>query len=409
MATGGPAVDLRDDRNVRSVLFDMLFDWNGSDLKKVYEPITDQISYFFLAFLIIIGIGIAIGSYKKYHRKRKERTIPYKVIKPPVYLTEEPDPNKSTVVAVVGATGFVGSHIAEMLISSGKYRVYLLGRSFRDLKLFENADAVFQVDMMDYDGLVNAFQSVNLVINAAAVVPTVFTSDDDLWRLNVVGPKNIIAAVKDAGVDHFIQISGVDIENDTNLPAFQVFANALYDVEKYIQDDDNLKSCIMKFGQIYGVRSKMWDAILSGEITQLPKAKLYATFAPVEYVATAVVKAVCKMTENNDDRVVGKVIKIGGYPTTFAEFLSVPEWGREIKDCPVWVINSMARVNVIIGRITGWAPFGADLCPAITSFFDAFEEKVDNSIAYEVLGIDEVPDINDGVGKMVQRWKENNS
>ena len=51
-AQGGRPVDLRDDAQVRSAYFFELLDWEGTDLKSVYEPITDQISYIFVSILI---------------------------------------------------------------------------------------------------------------------------------------------------------------------------------------------------------------------------------------------------------------------------------------------------------------------------------------------------------------------
>ena len=51
-AEGGVPVDLRDDASVRSMFLQDLLDWEGTDLKRVYEPIADQISYVFVSLLI---------------------------------------------------------------------------------------------------------------------------------------------------------------------------------------------------------------------------------------------------------------------------------------------------------------------------------------------------------------------
>ena len=401
-AHGGPAVDLRDDKTVRSIFFQMLVDWNGSDLKDIYEPLSDQVGYFITAFIIIVAIGGCYGLYRKRQRKRREKPIPYKVIKPPQYLTKEGGDTKR-VVAVFGATGFVGSHVAETLIRTGEYHVHLLGRRFSPSKILPGADAVFQVDMMDYDGLVNALQGVHSVVNASVATPTVFTSDDDLWRVNVTGGENILKAAIAAGVQNFVLIGGVD--PDHVFDNIKVMVNALTTVKRYTLEAKGMRTCALLFGQIYGIRSQFWDKILSGEISSFPKVDHKATFAPVEFVADAVVRAEAKLALS-DEKVVGQSLKISGYTSTFKEMISLDEWGRTIGHVPVWALKLMAKINLCIGKLTGWAPFGADLCPMICEFFNFTEEEVDNTIAEEALGIGAIPSVRDGVSKMVARYKE---
>lgn len=406
-AQGGPAVDLRDDKTVRSVLFQMLVDWNGSDLKDIYEPISDQIGYFITALIIIVAVGACYGLYLKHQRKRREKPIPYKVIKPPQYLTEEKGEGARAkrVIAVVGATGFVGSHVAETLIKTGEYRVYLLGRRFGPSKILPGADAVFQVDMMDYDGLVNAFQGVHSVVNAAASIPTVYSSEDDLWRINVTGGENVLSASKAAGVENFVLVGGLDVDNVPSSGPTKVVINALVTVMQYTLKTEGLRTCALQFSQIYGIRSPFWDKLLSGEISSIPKVDQRATFSPVEFVANAVLLAETKLAQS-DMNVVGKSIKIGGYPSTFKEMLSLKEWGHAIGNAPLWTLKPMAKINLYTARLTGWAPFGAEMCPAICDFFNIVEEEVDNSHAQEALGIGPVPPIRDGVASMVARYKK---
>ena len=396
-AEGGPA---RDDRTVRSIFFNLLVDW-----KKIYEPLTDQIGYLFTAFLFIVGIGIAVGLYKKWNKKRKDLTIPYKVIQPPEYLVNETD--IKPVVAVIGATGFFGSHIAEAFISSGKYRVYLLGRRFKPSKILPNADAVFQVDMMDVDGLTNALQSVDTVINSAAAIPTVYSSDDDLWYRNVAGVENIIAACRNAGVKNLVQIGGVSATNITN-STWKTFMNAFATIEKYLMETKDINTCVVQFGQIYGVRSSLWDEIIAGKITHSPMLESRGTFIPVEYAATAIVRAQERMAQG-DEKVIRKIIKVAGYESSLKEFLSLEEWGRKIGHSPKWFVLLMAWCNVVTGRTFGWTPLGPEMCPAICSLFDLLEEEFDASLARETLGLDEVPSIREGVAKMVARYYKDNS
>ena len=82
-AQAGPAVDLRDEDAMRSTLFYMLIDWDGSDLNNVYEPISQQIAYLFAFLLLFLLAELAWRKTKHWNRERQERPIPYRVVKPP--------------------------------------------------------------------------------------------------------------------------------------------------------------------------------------------------------------------------------------------------------------------------------------------------------------------------------------
>ena len=104
-AQAGPAVDLRDEDAMRSTLFYMLIDWDGSDLKNVYEPISQQIAYLF-AFLLFLLAGLAWRKTKRWNRERQKRPIPYRVVKPPSeVITEAEGGGKKRIVAVLGGKG----------------------------------------------------------------------------------------------------------------------------------------------------------------------------------------------------------------------------------------------------------------------------------------------------------------
>ena len=71
-------------------------------------------------------------------------------------------------------------------------------------ELRSKAAALFQVDLMDYEGLVKAFQGVDS-IHAAASVPNVFSTVDSSWRINKVGMDNVLSAAQASGVSQLLQ------------------------------------------------------------------------------------------------------------------------------------------------------------------------------------------------------------
>ena len=408
-AQAGPAVDLRDDGAVRSALFHMLVDWDGTDLKNVYEPISQQFGYLFTFFLLVLIVGIAWRVIKKWNRERKERPTPYRVIKPPSSVVAEGEGEKKQIFAVLGGTGFVGSHVVEELLSRGNCHVYLLGRQFKNVseEVRSQVDALIQVDLMDGEGLANAFRGVDTVIHAAAAIPNVFTSTDTAWRVNKLGADMVIAAAQESGVKQLVFVSGVQFKNKPSSTEVTTLLNCFMLIEQAViaaNGKEGLATCVLAFGQIYGLREH-YNMFLKGQMSSFPLLDMRATFQPVEYTAKVILAAADKLAQRSD-QVAGKILKVGGWPATFKEFFTLPEWGHKPpRNMSISLLTLFARLNVLVAMVTGWAPMGKDLTPIIAAFFEVEEEEVDNSIMEEALGVDGPPDIREGVRNLAEKFK----
>ena len=406
----GPAVDLRDARNVRAAYFDQLLDISGEDLKRVYEPITEQISYIFVAILIIVLSYVVWQKLKKWREMHTPLHLPYKVVKPPssVVSEKEGECRKKRVCAVVGGTGFVGSCVVDELVQRGDYYVYVLGRKFRKERTNPNADALIQVDVMDVDGLEIAFQGVESVIDTAAAVPTVFSQVDDIWRINKLGLENVVKAAQRAGVKNFVWICGVDVEGKPNDPVAKAFFDSFYLGRDFVMDMDGkagMRTCIISPAQIVGIRNQFWEMIVSGKMSSFPMLEKRASFMPVEYITRAIVNAEQKLAANCED-VAGKNHSIAGEVMTFKRFLALPTWPHKSSSMPMWVLRVLAKINLITAKLTGWAPMGVELSPAIIAFISLAEAEIDSTSAYEVLEIGPPPSMEDYITTMVERHQE---
>lgn len=398
--------DLRDDRVVRMTYFSMLFDWDGSDAKKVHEPFSHQMGYLFLALLLLVCLFALWRYWTKRRQEKKRQPIPYKVIKPPSSVVDKNRDVSKRIVAVIGGTGFVGSWVVDELVSRREYYVYVLGRRFRDDRTNPNADALIQVDLEDDEGLVNAFQGVDSVINTAAVVPNAFSNESDTWRLNKQCLEHVVKAAQKANVKNFVFLCGMHIEGRLRDPVARAFVNAFAWGEKFVSSSNGekgMRTCVISPAQIVGLRQSFYELMITGKMTSLPKVKHRASFLPAEYVARAIVNAEMKVSKCSD-KVCGKILPLVGEVMDMDKFTSLPAWPHKIKDTSLFFLSLLARFNSFCAKWLGRAPLGPELCPAIVTFFDNPEETVDSSDTYDVLGIGPPPSINDYIFKMVQDY-----
>ena len=400
--------DLRDERVLRMTYLNMLFDWDGSDATKVHEPLSHQLGYLFVAFLVLVGAFVVWRVWDRRRKAKKARPLPYRVVKPPSSLAgDSRDPGKR-VVAVVGGTGFVGSWIVDELVRRSDCYVYVLGRTFRPERTNPEADALIQVDLEDDEGLERAFNGVDSVIDAAAVLPNAFSNAADVWRVNKQCLEHLVKAAQRAGVKNFAFLCGMHLEGRPRDPVARAFVNAFAWGEEFVSSangKNGMRTCVVSPAQIVGLRQAFYEQMLSGKMTSFPKAKYRASFLPVEYVARAIANAERKLSAGSD-KVCGKILPLVGDVMTMEKFTSLPAWPHEIKDMSLRFLEMLARFNSFCAKWFGRPPFGRELCPAIVTFFDNAEEDVDCSETYEALEVGPPPPINDYLVKMVEEYQK---
>jgi len=108
---------------------------------------------------------------------------------------------------VTGSTGFIGSHLVDLLLKRN-YTVRCLVRRSSDLRWLQGLPVEFVYgDLFDHDVLRNAVSSVDYVYHSAGV--TKAKKKEDYYRGNATGTRNILDAVLacNPGLKRFVQIS----------------------------------------------------------------------------------------------------------------------------------------------------------------------------------------------------------
>jgi dihydroflavonol-4-reductase len=110
---------------------------------------------------------------------------------------------------VTGAAGFLGSHIARLLVERGDNVRVLLRPSSSNRALCDLSLEYVTGDLRDKDSLERALQGVEKVFHVAADYRLWARRSSDIYQSNVEGTKNILEAARRARVRQFIYTSTV--------------------------------------------------------------------------------------------------------------------------------------------------------------------------------------------------------
>lgn len=111
---------------------------------------------------------------------------------------------------ITGATGFVGSYIAERLAKEGE-DVTVLVRKTSNTKFLSGIGVKFAYgDINDLESVRKAMQGVDIVYHSAALADE-WISPKEARRVNVEGTRNLLEAAKEAGVKRFVFISSLAV------------------------------------------------------------------------------------------------------------------------------------------------------------------------------------------------------
>ena len=121
-------------------------------------------------------------------------------------------------VLVVGATGFLGGQVVDVLLTRGK-RVRALVRPTSDAgRLEAKGVEIARGDMMDLESLVRAMEGADAVVTTAAGYTR--HSKGDNPDIDVVGNRNLADAAARAGVRRFVLTSILTCDKTPGVPHF---------------------------------------------------------------------------------------------------------------------------------------------------------------------------------------------
>lgn len=122
-------------------------------------------------------------------------------------------------VLVTGGGGFVGRYICRALTGRGWDVRVIDIKSFPESELkLEEIQEYVEGDITDYEKVVKALKDIDLVIHLAAKHRFFGITEDDFYRVNVLGTANILKSMKEHNVEKMLFYSSVAVYGEHNSP-----------------------------------------------------------------------------------------------------------------------------------------------------------------------------------------------
>ena len=115
------------------------------------------------------------------------------------------------MILITGGAGIIGSRLVKELVGNGqKVRVLTLPDDPK-IKSLQNIDCeICFGDISISDTLNSVFDGIDTVYHLAAII--IAYDKELLWKINFEGTKNVLKALAESGVKHFIYVSSVAAE-----------------------------------------------------------------------------------------------------------------------------------------------------------------------------------------------------
>ena len=177
---------------------------------------------------------------------------------------------KNKTILITGGTGSFGKHIVKRILLqySDVKKIIIFSRD--ELKQYEMAQLFpvdkypqirfFLGDVRDKDRLKRAFESVDIVVHAAALkqVPAAEYNPIEFINTNVLGAENIVNAALDSSIKCVVALSTDKAAAPINLyGATKLCSDKLFVAANNIKGTRDLKFSVVRYGNVMGSRGSV--------------------------------------------------------------------------------------------------------------------------------------------------------
>jgi nucleoside-diphosphate-sugar epimerase len=286
--------------------------------------------------------------------------------------------NQTSLTALVtGATGFLGTHLCNQLLSQG-WQVYALCRSQEKANALPKTVQVIIGDVLNTDDFQKHLpETLDAIFHTAASTNTWFKNNDMQTNTNINGTKNMLGLANKYNVNKYIHISSVvvfGIHKELNnivesMPkaggdSFINYLKTKTASENIVLNTKNLDCIIINPTHIIGPGdrnnwARLIKMIAAKKLPSIPNGA--GSFVDVRDVALGIIQAY-------HHGEVGNNYLLGGTDMNFKEFITKVANKLKVKptsiQLPNFLLMSLAHLKNLISRFTNKEP---DITPESVS------------------------------------------
>ncbi len=301
-------------------------------------------------------------------------------------------------VFLTGATGFLGSEVARLLVDRGDRVRALVRDTSRADALRALGCEVVEGDLCDEPALVEHCRGVQAVVHTAAV-SDIGVSDDRreaMVDVNVTGTERVLGAALSAGVGKAVLVSSTAVfgdtrgrvvderwERDADAPCASAFERTTATAQRRAREISarGLPLVVVQSGPVYGpgeprVLLGVLASFLSGRLSALPFPELGVCPVHRDDLATGVLLALDKGTP-------GESYVLAGEPVRLAEVLQelADVSGRRppAMTVPSGLLRALVPAGPLVTRVLGLPPNLRELvrCTAGATYWASSDKAMD--------------------------------
>jgi nucleoside-diphosphate-sugar epimerase len=319
-------------------------------------------------------------------------------------------------ICVTGATGFIGSHLTELLVRNGN-TVKILARPSSAPSVLRGLDVeVVRGDVTDATAVEKAIAGCQHVYHLATGRNRAQLSQQQNYAINVEGTSHVVLAAKKAGVERLVYGSSCGVYGTIRTPPAnentKVQPNTYYRASKLIAEqivraafvESRLPVVIARIPSVIGPRATNWlrlaRVIATGQFRLLGSGENRKHLGCVSDVVQGLQR--CGTVPGIEGQ---SYILAGNEPVTFAQFVNLIAQELGVELLRGYMIPGPFRVfHTLAGKI--FSAFGVEVRFAHRYELFFTDEVFQITKARQELGYDPTVSVRDGVRQMVQWYRE---
>lgn len=296
---------------------------------------------------------------------------------------------------MTGGSGCLGMEIVRQLVASGNYVVQSLDLFIPPKETrIPGVYMYIQADVTNKNHVERALEGIDVVFHTVALVPTsIRNTPQAMQRVNVDGTKNIVSSCKSYGVKRLIYTSSITvvigkdkrvsyegIDEDYPLPKnhLNAYVKTKCEAEIAVREangENGLRTCALRLGGIIGGRNNRTTGnFTSQSVTQLGSANWIQAWTEHESAAKLHLLAEQHLAKKalTAETNVFNVVSFNTVYKDVVSFFASENTGKKPLVVPIWACKVLAFINEAVFRLTGYPPFGDQICLMSLDFLVSF-------------------------------------